>query len=85
MQSLPSMSEYETDNIEILTEMQKRLEGLRSKAQKAIQADSKDGSKQPQESAKQEGYSPNEVERKTKDGRIGIFDSTTKKFIRYKE
>jgi GH24 family phage-related lysozyme (muramidase) len=85
MQSLPSMSEYETDNIDILNDMQEKLEGLRSKAQKAIQADSKDGSEQPQESAKRERYSPNEVERKIKGGRIGIFDSTTKKFIRYKE
>jgi hypothetical protein len=87
----PSMGNYENVNRDTLDSLEKSVKSLIDKTNKSKQLYDRTGDfTQPEEKTPQQNNAVNnsqdsgEVERKTKDGRIGVFDAATKTFLRYK-
>lgn len=72
-QSQVSMGNYPSVNRKILQDMLKNLQSLKAKNKEVVSSYDKKGNE----------IQANEVRRKTKDGKIAIFDAETKEFLRY--
>jgi hypothetical protein len=74
-QSQASLSNYPDVNLEILDNLEKALESSKAKNIRYMNEDLLGGGEQQP--------MVNEVKRKTKDGRVAVFDADTKQFLRY--
>lgn len=85
--SQPDMSKYPSSNLKALQAMLDRTKLLKKKAEQEASLYDRTGKFTVDEiGSNSEESSPSiEVKRKTKDGKIAIFDAQTKEFLRYEE
>lgn len=83
----PSMGKYPVVNKEILDDMIINLESLKDKNKSLMDSIDQKGNRSeqsaPEQKKEKRDYSDNEVRRRTKDGKVAIFDKNTKEFLRY--